>query len=199
MGCVRFFCKLWSHVKSLTWTERQNGKTDSLKLVGLPPMNQFGKSWTGRGLQLRSSLARKPPKLTFRQILPISITCGINIKSISFPWPIRPGTVWLCSRATGNSDFVLRKIVVMLRVGNCYLEVLPGRTGVVAWVLPGVLVLPGVTWRYLECYLVLPGRYLGFYFGVVFFFCGPKISAFLKLKLLEKSISNWRCYLGPRL
>ena len=31
-----------------------------------------------------------------------------------------------------------------LRVGNCYLEVLPGGTGVVAWVLPGVL--PGVTW-----------------------------------------------------
>ena len=37
-----------------------------------------------------------------------------------------------------------------LRVGNCYLEVLPGRTDVVVWVLPGVL--PGVliTW----CYLV---------------------------------------------
>ena len=69
-----------------------------------------------------------------------------------------------------------------LRVGNCYLEVLPGRTGVVAWVLPGVL--PGVTWRYLECYLVLPGRYLGCYFGM--FFCGPKIPAFLKLKLLKK-------------
>ena len=52
---------------------------------------------------------------------------------------------------------------------------------------------PGVTWCYLECYLVLPGvlpgvtwRYLRFYFGVVFF-CGPKISAFLKLKLWEKN------------
>ena len=31
-----------------------------------------------------------------------------------------------------------------MRVGNCYLEVLPRRTGVVAWVLPGVL--PGVAW-----------------------------------------------------
>ena len=55
-------------------------------------------------------------------------------------------------------------------------------------VLPGVL--PGVTWRVTWCYLgvtwALPGRYLGFHFGV-FFFCGPKISAFLKLKLLEKN------------
>ena len=39
-----------------------------------------------------------------------------------------------------------------LRVSNCYLEVLPGMTGVVAWVLPGVL--PGVTWRYLESWSV---------------------------------------------
>ena len=52
----------------------------------------------------------------------------------------------------------------------------------VAWVLPGVL--PGVTWRYLECYLVLPGRYLGCYFWMLFF-CGPKIPASLKLKLLK--------------
>ena len=51
-------------------------------------------------------------------------------------------------------------------VGNCYLEVLPGRTGVVAWLLPRVL--PGVTWCYLECYLVLPGRYLDCYLGKVF-------------------------------
>ena len=34
------------------------------------------------------------------------------------------------------------------------------------------------------CYLVFPGRYLGFILEC--FFCGPKISAFLKLKLLEK-------------
>ena len=32
---------------------------------------------------------------------------------------------------------------------------------------------------------MVTGCYLGFYFGVVFF-GGPKISAFLKLKLLEK-------------
>ena len=85
---------------------------------------------------------------------------------------------------------------VTQRMGSCYLEVSFGTTGVDTWcylVLPGVLLgviwaLPGVAWRY-----------LGFYFGV-FFLCGPKISAFLKLKLLEKkSISTWRCYLGPRL
>ena len=48
-------------------------------------------------------------------------------------------------------------------------------------VLPGVL--PGVTW-------VLPGRYLGVTWVFIlesFFFGGPKISAFLKLKLLEKN------------
>ena len=68
------------------------------------------------------------------------------------------------------------------RVGSYYLEVSFGTTGV-------------GTWCYLECYLVLFGRclasgYLGFYFGVVFsfcFFCGPKISAFLKLKPLVKN------------
>ena len=73
------------------------------------------------------------------------------------------------------------------RVGSCYLEVSFGTTGVGTWcylecylVLSGVL--PGVTWA-------LPGRYLALP-GVLFwsrFFYGPKISAFLKLKLLEKN------------
>ena len=60
----------------------------------------------------------------------------------------------------------------LLRVGNCYLEVLPGGTGVVAWVLPGVL--PGYTWCYLECYLVLLGVTWVVILGNLFF-CGPKI------------------------
>ena len=55
----------------------------------------------------------------------------------------------------------------------------------VAWALPGVL--PGVTRCHLECYLVLPGRYLGCHSGK--FFYGPKISAFLNLKLLKKKMS----------
>ena len=45
-----------------------------------------------------------------------------------------------------------------LRVGNYYLEVLPGRTGVVAWVLPGVLpgpVLVLVTIDWLVTWLTL--------------------------------------------
>ena len=71
------------------------------------------------------------------------------------------------------------------RVGSRYLEVSFGTTDVDTWCyLECYLVLP----RVLQCYLVLPGGCLalpGFYFGVVFF-CGPKISAFLKLKLLEK-------------
>ena len=56
---------------------------------------------------------------------------------------------------------------------------------------------PGVAWSvtwcylecYLECYLVLPGRCLaipGFLFWIRLFFGGLKISAFLKLKPLEK-------------
>ena len=45
--------------------------------------------------------------------------------------------------------------------------VLPGVLPGVAWVLPGVLI--GVTWRYPESYLVLPGRYLGCYFGMFCF------------------------------
>ena len=68
------------------------------------------------------------------------------------------------------------------RVGSCYLEVSFDTTGVDAWC-------------YLECYLVLPGRYLGYYLGVCFF-CGPKISAFLKLKLLEKI--NFHLEMLPR-
>ena len=62
-----------------------------------------------------------------------------------------------------------------------------GVTWGVTWcylVLPGVL--PGVTWSVTWCYLV-PGRCLvlpGYSFG---FFGGPKISAFLKLKLLEEN------------
>ena len=64
--------------------------------------------------------------------------------------------------------------VPTLRVDNCHLEVLPGRTSVVVWVLPGAL--PGVTWS-------VTWYYLGCYFGD--FFCGPKISAFLNLKLLK--------------
>ena len=62
---------------------------------------------------------------------------------------------------------------IELRVGNCYLEVLPGRTGVVAWVLSGV------TWSVtnLECYLhigVLPGRYLARLLFWESFFVIPK-------------------------
>ena len=49
----------------------------------------------------------------------------------------------------------------------------------------GTLTCWSVTWCYLECYLVLLGRYLGCYFGMLFF-CGPKIPASLKLKLLKK-------------
>ena len=87
------------------------------------------------------------------------------------------------------------------RVGSCYLEVSFGTTGVDTWCyLECYLVLPG---SYLECYLVLPGvtwalpgRYLGFYFGVVFL-CGPKISAFLKLKLLEKINFHLEVLPGP--
>ena len=75
----------------------------------------------------------------------------------------------------------------MQRVGSCYLELSFGTTGVDTWcylecylVLPGVL--PGVTWSVTWCDLGvawLPG-----FFYV--FFCGPKITAFLKLKLFEK-------------
>ena len=54
-------------------------------------------------------------------------------------------------------------------------------------VLPGVL--PGVIWSVTWCYLgvtwALPGVTWGFILES-FFFYGPKISAFLKLKLLEK-------------
>ena len=48
-------------------------------------------------------------------------------------------------------------------------------------VLPGMLpgVLPGVTWA-------LPGVYT-WVFILKYFLCGPKISAFLKLKLLGKN------------
>ena len=60
--------------------------------------------------------------------------------------------------------------------------------------LPGVL--PGVTWCYLECYLGVAWRYLGFYFRVVFFY-GPKISAFLKLKLLGKDQFHLEMLPGP--
>ena len=103
-------------------------------------------------------------------------------------------------------------------VGSGYLEVsfgtackgnlvLPGLTWSVTWfdlecylVLSGVL--PGfiwsVTWFYLECTCYLGVTvYLGLYFGVVFFFCDPKISAFLKL-LGKRSIFTWRCYLLPK-
>ena len=59
------------------------------------------------------------------------------------------------------------------RVGSRYLEVSFSTTDV-------------DTWCYLECYLVLPGHWLGFRFGVGLF-CDPKISAFLKLKLVEKN------------
>ena len=51
----------------------------------------------------------------------------------------------------------------------------------VAWVLPGVL--PGVTWRYLECYLVLllPGRYLQWVVILeCFFFVVPKHPSVMK-------------------
>ena len=54
-----------------------------------------------------------------------------------------------------------QNVVRCLRVGDCYLEVLPKRVGVVAsigLVLLGVL--PGVTWCYLVSPGVLPGRYL---------------------------------------
>jgi hypothetical protein len=43
--------------------------------------NSTGRQW----LQLRSSLARKPQNVCFRQILPISIILGIKIKRISNP------------------------------------------------------------------------------------------------------------------
>ena len=68
----------------------------------------------------------------------------------------------------------------------------------------GHLVLPGVTWCYLECYLVLPGvspgvtwalpGYLAFFY--VFFLC-PKITAFLKLKLFEKNNFHLKMLPGP--
>ena len=78
-----------------------------------------------------------------------------------------------------------------LRVGNCYLEVLPGRTGVVAWVLPRVL--PGVTWCYLECYLVLPGRCLalpGFIFWSSFFLWSQNIRVSQTQTFGKRSIST---------
>ena len=80
------------------------------------------------------------------------------------------------------------------RVGSCYLEVTFGTTGVDTWcylefylVLPGVL--PGVTRSVTWCYLGVAWRrwrYLGFLFWSSFF-CGPKMSAFLKLELLDKN------------
>ena len=53
--------------------------------------------------------------------------------------------------------------------------------------LPGVL--HGVT-------LTLPRGYLGFYFGITIFY-GPKISAFLKLKLLGKINFHLEMLPGP--
>ena len=57
--------------------------------------------------------------------------------------------------------------------------------------LPGVL--PGVTWSVTWCYLGvawLPGFFL-------FIFCGPKITAFLKLELFEKSNFHLKMLPGP--
>ena len=54
-------------------------------------------------LQLRSSIARKPQNVGFRQILPIFIILGIKIKRISNPWPIRFATVCDSSNHGRNS------------------------------------------------------------------------------------------------
>ena len=65
---------------------------------------------------------------------------------------------------------------------NCH-SVLQAWTPGVTW---------SVTWCYLECYLVLPGVSPGVtwalpgYLAFFMFFLGPKITAFLKLKLFEK-------------
>ena len=84
---------------------------------------------------------------------------------------------------------------LVLRLGNCYLEVLPERTGVVVWVLPGVL--PGVTWRYLECYLGVTTRYLDCYLGGG---CDRSQNARVpQTQTFEKLIFTWKCYLVPRL
>ena len=72
-------------------------------------------------------------------------------------------------------------------------QLLPG--SVIRHYRCGHLVLPGVTWSATWCYLGVAWRYLGLYFGVVFF-CGPKISAFLKLKLWEKI--NFHLEMLPR-
>ena len=71
--------------------------------------------------------------------------------------------------------FVLRTSLALRtqRVGNCYLEVSFGTTGVDTWChlecyLECYLVLPGVTWSVTWCYLGVAWRYLGFfYFEVV--------------------------------
>ena len=76
-----------------------------------------------------------------------------------------------------------------------YLKVSFGTTGA----RRGHLVLPGVTWSVTWCYLGVAWCYLGLYFGVVSFFCGPKISAFLKLKLLEKINFHLEMLPGPTL
>ena len=78
------------------------------------------------------------------------------------------------------------------RVGSCYLEVLFGTTGV-------------DTWCYLECYLVLPGvlpavvlpgRYLGFYFGVGCFFV-PKYPRFSNSNFWKKINFHLEMLPGP--
>ena len=82
-------------------------------------------------------------------------------------------------------------------MGSCYLEVSFGTTGVDTWCYLECYL--GVTWSVTWCYLGVAWRYLGFILESCF--CGPKISAFLKLKLKKKSPGNvtWSracpCYL----
>ena len=78
------------------------------------------------------------------------------------------------SLSRASEWYIPGQTVLSPRVGNYYLEVLHRRIGVVAWVLRGALL--GVTWA-------LPGL---FFWEVCF--GGPKIFAFLNLKLLKKII-----------
>ena len=112
---------------------------------------------------------------------------GWEIGAQRHAWDMLPPRIRVEKRSSSDNESTSCQLV--LRVGNSYLEdlVLLGRTGVVAWVLPEVLpgVLPGVTWCYLECYLDVTWVVI---LGSLFF-CGPKISAFLNLKLLKTIIS----------
>ena len=66
--------------------------------------------------------------------MPLSLTC----------FPSEKCTIILLVWSIASTPKVISVRLLRVHVGNCYLEVLPRRTGVVAWVLPGVL--PGVTW-----------------------------------------------------